>query len=124
VRSAKQLKPDVDFTGFTWPSGTSSAPVETVVKGARKSGLLKSAAEAIQARKADTVFVVCHSSGCAIANAVDKELKDPRIALVALDGYSADDDQLGRKSTQLWGAMRQGEIEELPRLSPRQVTDL
>jgi hypothetical protein len=105
VRSARQQKPDIDFTGFPWTSGPTSSPADTVVKGSKKSGQYKSAVDAIQACKADKIYIVGHSSGCAIANAVDKELKDPRVVLVALDGYSPDDDQLKRSTTQVWGAM-------------------
>jgi hypothetical protein len=108
LRSARQQKPDVAFSGFPWTSGPKSSPADTVVKGSKKSGQYQSAVEAIQACKADKIYIVGHSSGCAIANAVDKELKDPRVVLVALDGYSPDDDQLKRSTTQVWGATCDG----------------
>lgn len=105
VKSAKQQKPNIDFSGFPWTSGDASYPAETVVKGSKKSGRYKSALDAIQACGADSIHIVGHSSGCAIANAVDKDLKDTsKVVLVALDGFSPDGDQLKRSSTQVWGA--------------------
>lgn len=105
VRSARQQKPTVDFIGFKWESGTKSWPADVVVKGAKASGQYKAALEAIQACKAETVYLVGHSSGCAVSNALDRELKDERINLVALDGFSPDDDQLKKAGTQVWGAI-------------------
>jgi hypothetical protein len=105
VRSAKQQKPSIAFFGFPWPSDTPSSPADSVVKGSKKSGQYKSVLDAIQACSADTIYIVGHSSGCAIANAVDKGLKDTsKIVLVALDGFTPDTDQLKRSSTQVWGA--------------------
>jgi hypothetical protein len=109
VRSAKQLKPNVEFSGLPWNSGPKSAPADTVVKGSKKSGQYQAAVDAVQACTADKIYIVGHSSGCAVANAVDKALKDTsRVALVALDGYSPDPDQLKRPSTQVWGAVCDG----------------
>ena len=105
LRSARQLKPNVTFTGFPWTAGPKSYPAETVVQGSKASGQFKSALDAIQACAADKIYIVGHSSGCAVANAFDKELKDTsRVVLVALDGYSPDPTQLQRTSTQVWGA--------------------
>jgi len=106
VQSAKQQKPDIAFTGYPWTSGPSSYPADSVVNGSKKSGQYKSAVDAIQACSADKIYMVGHSSGCAIANAVDKGLKDTsKGVLVALDGFTPDGDQLKRSSTQVWGAM-------------------
>jgi hypothetical protein len=105
VRSAKQQKPNVDFTGFLWASGPKSWPADTVVKGAKKSGQFKSAVDAVEACRADKIYIVGHSSGCAVANAVDKALTNTsNVALVALDGFTPDDAQLKRPTTQAWGA--------------------
>jgi hypothetical protein len=64
----------------------------------------------LKASPADKIYIVGHSSGCAIANAVDKEvtkgLKDPsKFVLVSLDGYRPDADQLKRPNTQVCGAV-------------------
>ncbi len=109
LRSAKQQKPNVAFFGFPWPADTQSTPDDSVVKGAKKSGLYKSAVNAIQACGADKIYIVGHSSGCAIANAVDNGLTDKsKIVLVSLDGFTPDPDQLKRSSTQVWGATCDG----------------
>ncbi|MFL5342523.1 MAG: hypothetical protein ACJ8F7_20445 [Gemmataceae bacterium] len=109
LRSARQQEPGVAFFGFPWPDNTPSTPPESVVKGARKSGLYQSALDAIQACSADTIYIVGHSSGCAISNAVDKGLTDTsKIVLVALDGFTPDHQQLQRSSTQVWGAVCNG----------------
>src|SRR5262249_29460559 len=87
-----------------------SSPDTSVVKGSRDNGQFKKVVDAIQACTADKIYIVGHSSGCAIANAVDKDvtkgLKDPsKFVLVALDGFAPDDDQLARSSTQVWAAV-------------------
>lgn len=106
VRSAQQQKPGIAFSGFPWASGPKSYPADTVVNGSRKSGQYKAALDAIQACGADKIYIVGHSSGCAVANAVDRGLKDTsKVVLVALDGYSPAPDQLKRTSTQVWGAI-------------------
>lgn len=105
MRSARQQKPNVGFTGFAWKSGPNSAPADVVVKGSKNSGQYKSALDAIKASTADTIYIVGHSSGCAVANALDRDLKGAsNVVLVALDGYSPDSEQLKRSTTQVWGA--------------------
>jgi hypothetical protein len=105
VRSAKLLKPAVDFTGFPWASGPKSWPADTVVKGSQKSGQFKSAVDLIEACRADKIYIVGHSSGCAVANAVDRALTNTsNVSLVALDGFGPDSTQLKRPTTQVWGA--------------------
>jgi hypothetical protein len=60
--------------------------------------------------KLETIFLVGHSSGCEIANAVDVDLNvDADVALVALDGYRPSDSQLARDNTQVWGATCDGQ---------------
>jgi hypothetical protein len=109
LRSTKQQKPNIAFFGFPWPDDTPSTPADSVVKGSKKSGQYKSALDAIQACSADKIYIVGHSSGCAIANAVDNGLKDKsKVVLVSLDGFTPDSEQLKRSSTQVWGAMCDG----------------
>jgi hypothetical protein len=57
---------------FPWPSQSSSDGEDAVA--AFKE--LKSVADEIKASRADLIYIVAHSSGCAIANAVDDALKD------------------------------------------------
>ncbi len=108
VASAKLQEPNVDITGYGWPKGVVSAPADRVVKGAEQ--LIKTAVKDIETSRAELIYIVGHSSGCAIANAVDKRRQTPRkvVALVALDGFSPDADQLKRETTQVWGAICDG----------------
>jgi hypothetical protein len=103
-KSAKAQQPNVEFNAFPWPHGA-HADADSAVKTFHKSGKFKSAVAAIQASNADEIYVVGHSSGCAIANAVDDGLKDhTKIVLVALDGFTPSRHQLKRSSTQVWAA--------------------
>ena len=105
MRSAKQQKPAVKFIGFPWPSDAPKSDGDIAVKILRKNGKLDSAIKDIEGTKADTIYIVGHSSGCAIANAVDAGVySDTHIVLVALDGYRPSDSQVDRGDTQVWGA--------------------
>jgi hypothetical protein len=102
--SAKAQKPTVEFTVYPWPSGA-GAGEKSAVAGFTDSGQYDKAVAAIKASKARTIYIVGHSSGCAIANAVDQGLADTgKVALVALDGFAPNPKQLSRESTQVWGA--------------------
>ena len=108
VRTAKQQKPSVEFIGFPWPKGASSGD-ESAVNTFRKAGTYDSVIKNIQNNRADTIYIVGHSSGCAIANAVDASLKSTdKIVLVALDGFTPNAKQLDRETTQVWGAVCDG----------------
>lgn len=110
LASAKQQSPNMIFFGFAWPGDTPSYPEEAVLKGSKKSGQFQFAVDTIQgcSADADKIYIIGHSSGCAIANAVDRELKQTNFVLVALDGYAPKNDQLKRTSTQVWGAECEG----------------
>ncbi|MCB1824515.1 MAG: hypothetical protein KDJ54_08035 [Candidatus Competibacteraceae bacterium] len=102
--SAKAQKSDVEFCAVPWPSGAAS-DARSAVSTFTKMGLDKSMIAAIQASNADKIYLVGHSSGCAIANAVDHDLKDhAKVVLVALDGFVPNRKQLMRQSTQVWAA--------------------
>jgi hypothetical protein len=108
VASAQGLRSDVDFRGFPWPSGAASDD-RSAVAGFRNAGLFKAAVKAVEASTAETVYLVGHSSGCAIANAVDEAFKDhDKIVLVSLDGFAPSKGQLARPSTQVWAAECEG----------------
>lgn len=99
-QSARKQRSDVTFNAFPYPPDTPAEPPDNVLDKFR------SAIESIKNTKADKIFVVGHSSGCAIANGVARRLKDnDKIALVALDGFLPDAKQLKRLSTQVWGAV-------------------
>lgn len=62
------------------------------------------------ATNSDEIYIVGHSSGCAIANKVDESLitkSGVEVVLVALDGFSPNKTQLKRQSTQIWEARSQ-----------------
>jgi hypothetical protein len=108
LRSARVQKPTVEFIGFPWPKGASPG-ADSAVKTFSKDGKYDSVIGDIQGNGADTIFIVGHSSGCAIANAVDAGLEwTENIVLVALDGFTPNDDQLDRETTQVWGATCDG----------------
>jgi hypothetical protein len=95
--TAKAQQAGIDFTAYHW----------------HEKDKEEKAIAAIKASKADAIYIVGHSSGCANANAVDraavgtgKGLVDPNKArLVALDGFVPDGKQLGRPNTQVWSAL-------------------
>ena len=120
LRSARLQKPGVKFIGFPWPSDAPKSDGDIAVEILRKNGKLASAIKDIEGTKADTIYIVGHSSGCAIANAVDAGVdSDNHIVLVALDGYRPSDSQVDRGDTQVWGAKAQRrDITALP--EPRQ----
>jgi hypothetical protein len=120
--TAKAQKPKIDFKTFHWASGL-GPDGDKAVKAFRDSGQCKSVVAEIQASKVDLIYIVGHSSGCAIANAVDDSLKDDgqkvynlkiydKITLVALDGFLPNPTQLGRSSTQVWSA-KYGDLKSL-----------
>ncbi len=113
--TARAQKSKVDFNAFPYPD---AGPKDKDAVAAFKQ--LKSVADAITKSKADLIYIVGHSSGCAIANAVDDALKDhSKIALVTLDGYVPDEKQRGRKSTQLWSAKCDDKLKALTSISSR-----
>jgi len=108
LRSARAQQPRVEFIGFPWTGGA-SASADSAVKTFSKHGKYDSVIDDIQGNGADTIFIVGHSSGCAIANAVDAGLEwTENIVLVALDGFTPNNFQLERDTTQVWGARCDG----------------
>jgi hypothetical protein len=102
--SAKAQKPDATFDGYPWPSGASSGAM-SAVSTFTEAGSYAQAIATIQECATDLIYLVGHSSGCAIANAVDRGLKDTsKVILVALDGFVPSRKQLARPSTQVWAA--------------------
>jgi hypothetical protein len=111
LRSAREQKPHVEFFGFPWPNGARSSSAKDAVNAFKdpKDGPYDSVIDDIQGNGADTIFIVGHSSGCAIANEVDAGLEwTENIVLVALDGFRPNEDQLDRETTQVWGARCEG----------------
>ncbi len=102
--SAKAQKPDVTFDGYPWPSGA-GAGAQSAIAAFTKAGSYAQAIATARECATDLIYLVGHSSGCAIANAVDRGLKDTsKVILVALDGFVPSREQLARPSTQVWAA--------------------
>src|ERR1700722_4986219 len=103
---ALKQKPSVTFDGFPFPD-IESADDDVAIKAFSnpKHNDLAAAIKMIEASTRDVIFIVGHSSGCAIANKVDASLKDhKKIILVALDGFAPSNAQLDRTNTQVWSA--------------------
>jgi len=124
LRSARLQKPHLIFRGFPWPTGA-SAKGAVAIKTLTDDGRLAAMVQAIEqfekdqnskkgpdgkTDKLETIFLVGHSSGGAIANAVDADLDvDAHVVLVTLDGSMPSDSQLARDDTQVWGATCAGQ---------------
>src|SRR6185312_13842188 len=82
--SAMSQKPGVTFEGYPYPGGASWDGGEAV-KAFHAAHDYAAAIKKIEACDRDVIYIVGHSSGCAVANAVDAGLKDhAKINLVAL----------------------------------------
>jgi pimeloyl-ACP methyl ester carboxylesterase len=102
--SAKAQRPDVTFDCYPWPSGANS-DAESAVNAFTRPGDFDLALTLIHAHAGDQIYIVGHSSGCAIANAIDLHLTDTsKVNLVALDGFAPDSKQRARPTTQMWAA--------------------
>jgi len=116
--AADQTSDDVFVFTYAWPAAApnSDKPAKSddtsAVSSFRSAGTFDKAVSDIGSCGADRIFIVGHSSGCAIANAVDHAVVDRavvdqnKVTLVALDGFPPDDGQLARPSTQVWAAER------------------
>lgn len=103
--SAGTLRSDVNFEAYAWPSGA-SAGGRSAVAHFKEAGSLAEAIEKVEKSSAELIYLVGHSSGCAISNAVDHGLKTTaNVVLVALDGFAPNRAQLARPSTQVWAAV-------------------
>jgi hypothetical protein len=106
--SAANQKPNVAFEGYPYPQGASWDGAEAV-KAFTKAHDYEAAIKKIEGSGSDRIYIVGHSSGCAVANAVDAGLKNhAKITLVALDGYAPSNAQLARPTTQVWVAESSG----------------
>jgi hypothetical protein len=101
--SAEKLCDGVKFDAFPYPDPAASDDI-SAVKGFEKQfdGVIKK----IEGFSADTLFIVGHSSGCAIANELNSRLKGDhsKITLVDLDGFAPSADQIKKSRVQAWSA--------------------
>jgi hypothetical protein len=109
LASARKQKPGIEFGVRPWPTGAATADGDDGINNFKTTGQFDSLVAALKASPADKIYIVGHSSGCAIANEVDRALKGSKVAsklvLVSLDGFRPDPDQLARDNTQVWGAV-------------------
>jgi hypothetical protein len=107
-------KAGVQFFPYAWPSSVwSNANGDNAVEVLRKDKdrTFESMVKAVESSPAELIYLVGHSSGCAIANAVDAALTDhKKIQLVALDGFTPSQKQLDRPNTRVWGAVCDGNV--------------
>lgn len=102
--AAEQCADDVFVFTYAWPAGAQSG-AKSAVSTFKSAGTFDKAVSAIGSCGASRIYIVGHSSGCAIANAVDRAVALPdTVVLVAMDGFLPDRDQLARPSTQVWAA--------------------
>jgi hypothetical protein len=107
--SATGQRAGVTFDGYPWPPSATDASDTSALAAFDKS--MPEAIKKIIDSKCDEVFIVGHSSGCAIANSIDEKLMKAlgktstvTVKLVALDGFRPSDAQVHRSTTQVWTA--------------------
>ena len=99
--SAGIQKPSVKFEGYAYPDIVSADSGDAINAFKFHDEAIKK----IQDSPSDVIYIVGHSSGCAIANKIEDDLKDhKKIILVALDGFSPSDAQFARGNTRIWTA--------------------
>lgn len=105
-KTAKKQRGDVKFDVFPYPAGTDSQhPVEGFSKK------FDEAIKLIKATAADSLYIVGHSSGCAIANEVNSRLPASKsITLVDLDGFRVTPKQRKDSHVQAWWAEGPGGV--------------
>lgn len=102
--SAAAQRSDATFDGYPWPHAANS-DAESAVNTFSHAGSYQQAIGTAQECATGLLYLVGHSSGCAIANAIHRGLKDTsKVILVALDGFSPSRAQLAQPGTQVWAA--------------------
>ena len=105
--SAEKQRDDVKFDAFPYPDSATYEDTSAVDGfGKQFDAALKKIADT----GADTLFVVGHSSGCAIANELNSRVKGnhSNVTLVDLDGFAPSADQIKNSSVQAWCAEGSG----------------
>lgn len=106
--SAQKQRSDVTFDAYPYPY-IPGAGDTAAVQGFEKK--FEGAAKKIEDLGADVqIFIVGHSSGCAIANELNKRVKvdHTRITLVDLDGFAPSGDQIKKSTVKPWCAQGSG----------------
>jgi hypothetical protein len=103
LASARKQRDDVVFDACPYPEGAGYKDTQAVA-GFEKQ--FDEVIKKIEGSAADKIFIVGHSSGCAIANEVNSRLKGDHknVTLVDLDGFTPSADQVKGAKTQVWSA--------------------
>jgi hypothetical protein len=93
---------DVEYDAFPYPSGAGSGDT-AAVNGFKQ---FDAAIKKIEDSGADTIYIVGHSSGCAIANELNSRIKGDHshITLVDLDGFAPSAGQIKKSTHEVWSA--------------------
>ena len=106
LASARKQRDDVAFDAFPYPEGAGAGDDDAVNGFKQFDEVVKK----IEGSGADQIFIVGHSSGCAIANEVNSRVKGDHknITLVDLDGFAPSHDQIKNSTVQAWSAEGDG----------------
>src|SRR5579864_3123976 len=104
LASAKKKHSDVRFEAFPYPDGA-GPDRDDAVNGFSKQ--FDAVVKTIEDSGADTIFIVGHSSGCAIADEVNSRVEGDHknIILVDLDGFAPLHKQIKGATVQAWSAV-------------------
>jgi hypothetical protein len=110
--SAGDQRKDVTFDGYPWPPAAANGKAKSATTAFDNAKSMPEAIKKITDSKCNDIYIVGHSSGCAIANRIDEELAKAlgtgskiTVNLVCLDGFTPSGAQLGRSTTQVWSAV-------------------
>jgi hypothetical protein len=105
LASTRKQRDDVQFEAFPYPD-IPGAGDDAAVAGFNKQVGFDAVIKKIEGSGADTLFIVGHSSGCAIANELNSLIKEDKfhITLVDLDGFAPSPDQKKKSTVQAWSA--------------------
>ena len=103
LTSATTQRGDVDFDAYPFPA-IRHADAKSAVAGFEDQ--FDDIIKKIEGSDADRIFIVGHSSGCAIANELNSRITGDHknITLVDLDGFAPSPGQVKKSSLQVWSA--------------------
>jgi len=111
TNSAALQRKDWKFDGYPWPPAATKSDGASGIAAFNAAKSMPEAIAKIVGPKYDEVFIVGHSSGCAIANKIDEELtaalgttSNVTVNLVTLDGFAPSVARLNRPFTYVWCA--------------------
>ncbi|HXC96611.1 MAG TPA: hypothetical protein VNU92_13005 [Edaphobacter sp.] len=104
--SAEKQRNDVKFDAFPYPENAGAGDTDAANGFKQYDDVIKKIADV----GADLLFIVGHSSGCAIANKLNSLIKGDhsRITLIDLDGFAPNDDQIKKSTVEVWSAEESG----------------